>query len=176
MKLPTAEPGRSAIPLGERIAAKLHAAGIPLPERPDAVIPDLPPDLTNVSSRNLGELATRIGAWAAYLAPQIIIAKGDAADLRNQVDWARKIDKDERRAQEIQRLQTEKAVEADLIEALYKSILRKKETVSREIARIEGDAPRPHVPAEQAPPTWTGGGHAAASPPPWAANTQGRRT
>ena len=159
-------------PLGERVADRLKTTlGIDLPERPDHEMPTLPPDLTNVDSRALGELATRIGIWAAFLSPRIIIAKGAADELKTAADWAKKIDKDERKALELTMRRNEKKVEAELTEALYKSVMRMKETVSREIARIEGDQLRP--PVEPEPPPWRPQTTQATQPsaPPWAAQT-----
>jgi len=144
--------------------------GLDLPDKPETAIPHLPPDLTNVSSRDLGELATRIGIWAAFLAPQIIIAKATADDLKVSADWAKKIEGDERKSLELMRTRTEKKAEAELIEALYKSVMRMKETVSREIARIDGDQPKPpnEPPTVVPTPTQPVAPYNPQPAPPWA--------
>lgn len=134
--------------LGERIVQRIQQLGIELPGQPQSAIPDLPPDITNVAPATLSFLLSQLSSWAAFLAPQVALAKAEAAICTDKAKWEKKINKDDRAALTWEQAKTEKSAYADVLDQLYKSVMRKREACSREITRITGGMPEP-VPARR---------------------------
>ena len=122
--------------LGDRIVEKLDDLGLTLPLKPGGEIPELPPDMTNLTSRDVGKLLSEYCSWLAYITPRVALSKMEAK--------ASKADVIQAKAQgvssaEISRLEDEflyKDSFASVLEGLEKATLRKKEATSREISRL----------------------------------------
>lgn len=126
--------------LSDRVVLRLQEAGLGLPERPAGKIPDLPTDLTNVSSRDVGRLLAEFSAWLAYITPQAALARVEVKSAKIGVQAAKKLKHPDDEVSDLERTTIEAEAWADVLDALERSTLRKKEAVSREITRLVGEA------------------------------------
>jgi hypothetical protein len=141
----------------ERVEQDLIDAGFPLPSRPSrgddlCALPDLPIDLTQFSSRELGALLSEFSAWYSYSAGQLKLARGhrNVAEKRRAYGWSRirktkqgtVADKDDDTRTDSRFIQVDTEFEyadakLELLKGITDGLLRDVETISRAIAVME---------------------------------------
>ena len=143
LKLPSPQKPVPALTLGERIAEKVRALGLAMPERPEGGAPPLPPDITNVTPQTLSWLHGQYSVWSEFLAVETAKASNRKKEADLGAKTARKLRRDEAEALEWDWLALEAGAETDVLEALCKGVMRRRETCSREITRITGGISEP---------------------------------
>jgi len=122
--------------LGDRVMEKLDSLGLSLPNKPSGQIPDLPADMTTLTSRDVGRLLSEYCSWLSYITPRVAMAKMDAKAGKAALVAAksRKANPSELASLEADFLYKDSF--ASVLEGLEKATLRKKEATSREISRL----------------------------------------
>mgnify|MGYP003116668244 CR=1 FL=1 len=122
--------------LGERIEQRLSNIGVELPRQPSGSIPDLPEDLTNVTSRDVGRLLTEFCSWLSFLTPRVALAKVTYKEAKANFELAKKRKVGIEELEILQQALLEADAYASVLEGVEKATLRKKEAASREISRL----------------------------------------
>ena len=137
--------------LGDRIAKRLEAVGFTPTVRPDGTIPELPKDVTTLTSQAVGRLLGVYNAWLAYITPKVMQAKIDFKEAKVNEANAKRLKKPPKLVNKLARLTLEAEAWYLALEGLEKATTRKKETTSREISRFtdntgyRGDRPEPET-------------------------------
>ena len=122
--------------LGSKITAKLGELGLGLPAKPSGQVPDLPADMTTLTSRDVGKLLSEYCSWLAYITPRVALAKMEAKAAKAAIAQAKAAGTN---GEDVSQLEGEflyKDSFASVLEGLEKATLRKKEATSREISRL----------------------------------------
>lgn len=123
---------------GEWVDVELKKLGVKLPGRPTGDIPDLPADITNTTSSVVSQLLSELCSWLDYLTPQVAKMKTEAKLLKRDAQVAKKLGHSEEEVDALEGKALMAQGMADVLEALEKGTLRKKEAASREITRLVG--------------------------------------
>jgi len=141
----------------DRVEQDLVDAGFPLPSRPSrddefCMLPDLPIDLTQFSSKELGAFLSEFSAWYSYAAGQLKLARGhrNVSEKRRAYGWSRirktkqgtVSDKDDDTRTDSRFIQVDAEFEyadarLELLKGITDGLLRDVETISRAIAVME---------------------------------------
>jgi hypothetical protein len=141
----------------EQVEDDLVNMGFPLPSRPargdDSMdLPDLPVDLTQFSSKELGALLSEFSAWYSYAAGQLKLARGqrNVSEKRRSYGWSRirktkqgtVSDKDDDTRTDSRFIQVDTEFEysdakLELLKGITDGLLRDIETISRAITVME---------------------------------------
>lgn len=125
--------------LMDRLEKKLEGMGLHFPDRPVENVPDLPNDLGDCPPAELSHLLTIYSGWLAFVSPRVRAAMGAKKSAKLDLTTAKHFKpKDIGEHLRLERVFVEKDAWALTIEGMEKSITRRREAVSRQIALVTG--------------------------------------
>lgn len=68
------------------VKSKLAQMGVEEPMKPESGIPDVPPDISEVSDREIGDLYSGILAWDSYFSLQTAWADAEVKEAKNKLE------------------------------------------------------------------------------------------
>ena len=90
MRFQVPEPYSAMRGLADRVEQRLKDLGLNRPGRPASpTIPDLPADLTNVTTQEVGRLLGEYNAWLAYISPEVARARVNAKEAKANAQAAK---------------------------------------------------------------------------------------